>query len=137
MATANNLDDETRGLSLGVILVADAPLDGVAGGNTVDPGEEVGEGLELLLGEAAALPALDPGPGLNVRDAVLALAGAHEILARLPAPVYAAQLDLQNAEDTQRLVPETVDGVCALLPFLALTGPRIERKNHHLVWAKR
>lgn len=72
------------------------------------------ERLHILLGEARALPALDPGPGLHVGNAVLALAVAGEVLAR-GARVLARELDLEHAVDAQSLVAEAVDGVGDLL----------------------
>ena len=76
----------------------------------VDPRQQMRELLHLLLGHAAELPALDPRPGPNVRDAVLALAGAGEVLARL-ARVVPAQVQLEHAVDADGLVAEAVDGV--------------------------
>ena len=69
------------------------------------------KGLHVLLAEAGKLPALDPGPGTDVGDGVLALAVAGEEVARL-ARVLAAELDLEHAVDAEGFVAETVDGVC-------------------------
>ena len=68
----------------------------------------------LLFGEAGESPALDPGPGSDVGNGVLALAVAGQVLARL-AGVLAAQADLQHAVDAQRLVHEPRDRVRDLL----------------------
>lgn len=68
------------------------------------------EVLHLLLREARLLPALDPRPGLDVGDAVLALAVAGQVLARL-ARVFAGQLDLEHAVDAQGFFLEALDGV--------------------------
>ena len=72
------------------------------------------EVLHLLLCEARLLPALDPRPGLDVGDAVLALAVAGEVLARL-AGVLAGQLDLEHAVDAQGLFLEALNGVVDFL----------------------
>ena len=66
--------------------------------------------LHVLLAEAGKLPPLDPRPGANVGDGVLALAVAGEEVARL-ARVLAAELDLEHAVDTESFVAETLDGV--------------------------
>jgi len=68
------------------------------------------EVLHLLLREACLLPALDPRPGLDVGDAVLALAVAGQVLARL-AGVLAGQLDLEHAVDAQGFFLEAFNGV--------------------------
>ena len=66
--------------------------------------------LHLLLGETGALPALDPRPGLNVGDAVLTLAVAGQVIARL-ACILAGQLDLEHAVDAQGFVLEAFNGI--------------------------
>ena len=106
---------ERRAL-LRIVCIANAPLHGRALGNTGDPLEQVREWGHLLIGEAGAFPNLDPTPRLDVGDAVLALALAGEIVARLAIlGVFAAQLNLQHAKDTQSLVSEPGDRVFDLL----------------------
>ena len=68
----------------------------------------------LLRKRRIAVPALHPRPRLDIRDTVLALALAGEVVARL-AGVFAAEVDLEHAEDAQGLVFEAVDGVFDLL----------------------
>ena len=97
-----------------LILRADAGLDGLAGGNAVNPLQQVRKLSHLLFREAAESPALDPGPGADVSDGVLALAVAGQIVARL-AGVLAAEPDLQHAVHAQRLVHEARDRVRDLL----------------------
>ena len=66
--------------------------------------------LHLILREASLLPTLDPRPGLDVRNAVLALAVAGQVLARL-AGVFAGEMDLEHAVDAQGFFLEALDGV--------------------------
>jgi len=66
--------------------------------------------LHLLLEEPAPLPSLDPRPRANVRDGILALALAGQVLARLTG-VLAREADLEHAVDAQGLVVEPIDGV--------------------------
>lgn len=61
--------------------------------NPRNPLLDMREILHLLLREACPLPALDPRPRLDVGDAVLALAVAGQVLARLTR-VFSGQLDL-------------------------------------------
>lgn len=68
------------------------------------------EGLHLLFSETRSLPALDPRPGLDVSNAVLALAVAGQVVARL-AGVLARELDFEHAVDAQGFVLEALDGV--------------------------
>ena len=70
----------------------------------------MGKGLHVLLAEAAERPALDPGPGADIRDRVFALAVAGEVVAGF-AGVFAAQLDLEHAVDAEGFVAEAFDGV--------------------------
>jgi hypothetical protein len=70
----------------------------------------VRELVDLLLREARALPALDPRPGLDVGNAVLALAVPGQVLARL-AGVFAGEMDLEYAVDAQGFFFEALDGV--------------------------
>lgn len=72
------------------------------------------ERLHVVLAEPSPLPALDPRPGLDVRNTVLALAVAGEVLALL-ACVLAGELDFEDAVDAQGFVAETLDGVGNLL----------------------
>ena len=73
------------------------------------------ESLHILLRKRrTAVPALHPRPRLDVRHAILALAFAGEVLLGL-AGVFAAELDIEHAEDTQGFVFEAVDGVFDLL----------------------
>ena len=69
------------------------------------------EGLHILLGEAAELPPLDPRPGADIRDRVLALAVTGEVVAGF-AGILAAQLDLEYAVDAEGFVAETFNSVC-------------------------
>jgi hypothetical protein len=69
------------------------------------------EVLHLLLREARLLPALDPRPSLDVSNAVLALALAGEVLARLATGVLAGQLNFEHAVDAQGFFLEALDGV--------------------------
>ena len=96
------------------VLIAHPPLDRRPFRDTVDPLEQVREGLHIVLGEARELVALDPGPGADVGDGVLALAVAGQVVAGF-AGVLAAQLDLEDAVDAEGFVAEAVDGVCGLM----------------------
>jgi hypothetical protein len=78
--------------------------------NSVDPLQQVWEGLHVLGREAAALPAFDPRPCLDVGDAVFALALAGEVVSWL-ACVFAGQADLEDAVDAEGFVLVSVDGV--------------------------
>jgi hypothetical protein len=72
----------------------------------------VWEGLHVLGREAAALPAFDPRPCLDVRDTVFALTLAGEVVSWL-ARVFAGQADLEDAVDAEGFVLVSVDGVYA------------------------
>lgn len=72
------------------------------------------ERLHVVLTEPSPLPSLYPRPGLHVRNTVLALAVAGEVLAFL-ARVLAGELDFEDTVDAQGLVAETLDGVGDLL----------------------
>lgn len=63
--------------------------------------------VHLILGEPCLLPALDPRPGPDVGDGVLALAFAGEVVTRL-ASVFAGEVDLKDAVDAEGLVTEAV-----------------------------
>lgn len=93
------------------VLIAHPPLDRRSFRDAVDPLEQMREGLHVVLCEARELVALDPGPGADVGDGVLALAVAGQVVARL-AGVLAAQLDLEDAVDAEGFVAEAVDCVC-------------------------
>ena len=79
--------------------------------NTLDPFQQMWEGLHVFLGEAGELPSLDPRPGADISDRVLALAVAGQVIARL-AGILATQLDFQHAVDAEGFVAETFDGIC-------------------------
>ena len=66
--------------------------------------------LHLILREASLLPTLDPRPGLDVRNAVLALAVASEVLAFF-AGVLSRELDFEHAVSAQGFLLEALDGV--------------------------
>ena len=66
--------------------------------------------VHFLLCKPGKLPALDPGPGANVRDAVFAFAIAGEVVAR-GAGIFAREADLEHAEDAEGFVFEAFDGV--------------------------
>ena len=72
------------------------------------------EVLHLLLGEASLLPTLDPGPSLDVRDAVFAFAVASQVLAGF-SRVFAGELDFEHAVGAQGFLLEALDGVGDLL----------------------
>lgn len=107
------------------VLVADASLDSGPGGDAVDPLQQVREGLHVLSGKAAALPALDPRPGLDVGHRVLALAGTGEVVARALGRVLAGQADLEHAVDAQGFVLVAVDGVCKREKRVRMENKRI------------
>lgn len=79
------------------------------------------ERLHVLLGEARCFPLHDPRPGADIRDRVLALALAGQILPRL-ARVLARQADLQHAEDAQGFVVEALDGVLFIMKAAAVSN---------------
>lgn len=79
--------------------------------NTVNPFQQMWEGLHVFLAEATECPSLDPRPGSDIRDRVFAFAVAGQVLARLTG-VLAAQLDLEDAVDAEGLIAESFDGVC-------------------------
>ena len=66
--------------------------------------------VHLLLGEAGKRPALDPGPGADVGDAVFAFSAAGEVFAR-GAGVFAREADFEHAVDAEGFVSEAFDGV--------------------------
>lgn len=78
--------------------------------NPLNPLQQMRERLHILLREPGELVALDPRPGPDVRDRVLALSFAGEVLAR-GAGVFAAELDLEDAVDAEGFVAEALDGV--------------------------
>lgn len=97
------------------VLLADAALHGGPLRDALDPREQVRELVHLVLRRhLAELPALDPRPGAHVRDGVLALPVAGEVLARL-ARVVPAQVQLQDAVDALGFFAEAVDGVVDFL----------------------
>ena len=63
-----------------LIFLASASLDRRSFGNTIDPLQEMREGLHVFLGEPGKLPSLDPRPSPNVCYAVLAFAVTSKIL---------------------------------------------------------
>jgi hypothetical protein len=67
------------------------------------------ERLDLLLTKPTLLPILDPRPRANIRNTVLTLALAREVLS-LDARIAPTELDLQHLVDAQRLVVEARDG---------------------------
>lgn len=79
------------------IFIANAPLDRGACGDTIDPLQQMREGLHLVGAESAPLPTLHPRPRLNVRDRVLALSSAREPVTRLTTRVDARETDLEHA----------------------------------------
>lgn len=58
----------------------------------------------------AELPRLDPWPGSDVSNAVLALAISGEVIALL-ACILAGEVDLEDAVDTQCLIAKSINGV--------------------------
>ena len=66
--------------------------------------------LHIPLLETRKLPPFHPRPRPDVRNAVLALAIAGEIVAWL-AGVFSREVDLEDAVDAQGLVAEALDGV--------------------------
>ena len=70
----------------------------------------MGEWLHLLFRKPSTFPSLDPRPGADIRYAVFALAVTSEVLAWRTG-VFAGKVDLENAEDAEGFVAETVDGV--------------------------
>jgi len=102
--------EKRRNSLLQRIIIANTPLHSRTLRNSRNPLLDMREVLHLLLGEARPLPALDPRPGLDVGHAVLALAVAGQVLARL-ARVLAGQLDLEHAVDAQGFFLEALDGV--------------------------
>lgn len=99
-----------RNASLLLVLLAGPPFDRRPLRDPLDPLQQVGERLHVLLAEAGEPVPLDPRPRADVRDRVFAFAVAGQVLARL-AGVLAAQLDLEDAVDSEGFVAETVDGV--------------------------
>jgi hypothetical protein len=93
------------------IIIANAPLHSRALSDPLNPLLHMREVLHLLLREARLLPALDPRPSLDVSNAVLALALAGEVLARLATGVLAGQLNFEHAVDAQGFFLEALDGV--------------------------
>lgn len=129
---------KTKHLSLvQCILIAHPPLDRRSFRDAVDPLEQMREGLHVVLCEARELVALDPGPGADVGDGVLALAVAGQVVARL-AGVLAAQLDLEDAVDAEGFVAEAVDCVCVCLgesvSVLWFVMRRRRRRRRGRVW---
>lgn len=98
-------------LLLQSVFIADASLDGRALGDAVDPLEQMGELIHLVLGETRSLPAFDPRPGLQVGHADATLAVAGQIVARF-AREFARQPDFEDTVDPERFVTVPVDGVC-------------------------
>lgn len=71
-----------------VIFLANTTLDRRTGGNAIEPLEQVGERLDVFGSKSRAFPALDPGPSLDVRNAVFTLAVASQVV-----PGFAACVD--------------------------------------------
>ena len=92
------------------VRLANALLHSGSRRNAVNPLQEVREVLHLFLSEPTTFPTLDPWPGTDVCNGILALAVASEVFARLSG-VFARELDLENAEDAEGFVTETSDGV--------------------------
>ena len=107
------------------ILLPNPPLHSRPLRNPINPLKQMREWLHILGRETRELPALDPGPGADVRDAVLAFAVAGEVFARR-AGVFARELDLEDAVDAEGFVAEAVDGVwggvVSLLLFVVVVG---------------
>ena len=82
--------------------------------NAVNPLLQVREVLHLLLSKARLLPTLDPGPGLDVRDAVFAFTVAGQVLAGF-SRVFARELNFEHAVGAQGFFFEALDGVGDLL----------------------
>jgi hypothetical protein len=79
--------------------------------DAINPLEQMRERTHLLLGEATPLPALDPRPRPDVRNGVLALSLASQVVARL-ARVFTREVDLEHAVDAEGFVSEAVDRIC-------------------------
>lgn len=92
------------------VRVSDPPLHRRPLRDALDPFPQVGERLHLVLGEAAEAPSFHPRPGADVRDRVLALAVAGEVLARR-AGELARQVDFEDAVDPQGFVFKALDRV--------------------------
>ena len=101
-------------LAILTILLSTAQLHSRPLRNPINPLLQMRELAPLLVREPTKLPDLDPRPRTNIRHAVLALALASEIIARL-ARVLAAETDLEHPEDAECLVAEAVDGVFEFL----------------------
>lgn len=92
------------------VLVPRSPLHSRPLRDSVNPFQKMRERRHLLLGETRHLPALDPRPGSNISDAVLALPTPRKVLSRL-AGIFARKPDLKDAVDAESFVLEALDGI--------------------------
>ena len=74
-------------------------LNSKTSGSSVDPVQQVWEGLHFQLSDAASFPIAYPRPSLDISNRVLALAPTSRIVPRL-AGILAGKTDFEDSEDT-------------------------------------